>query len=260
MKIGHQLFNTSEFLNLTPVARIHRRNGFGVGNAKLKGKGLVGRRSREKDAHCLGETQPHRSKGIGRLKLQLLIDPNMNHRTGALHNATLSTIVYELRYKTITHQDFDGWAGGPRLASHGPGLDFPTWEITSPLCSHRIDVLQALEVLLVVGDNDAAVGLGDGGDHHVEGAAGASGFGAVGHQARPDDCGPSAEANHFSNRVRFFPAGFSSTPNQISATVREAINKSSSACSDSHVMSGSEGAGLVTLLMISVSSRKRVTG
>ena len=33
---------------------------------------------------------------------------------------------------------------------------------------HRIDESQALEVLLVVGDDGAIVGLGDGGQNHVE--------------------------------------------------------------------------------------------
>src|SRR5580658_10243300 len=72
--------------------------------------------------------------------------------------------------------------------------------------------------------------------------------------------GPSGPANHVSSSARRFPAGHSSTPNQTSATTREAMNRSSSACSDIQAISDSDGAGLVMLLMMLVSSRKRVTG
>src|ERR1035438_6226907 len=99
MEISHQLLDTVELHNLALVACLHRSDGFGIGNAKLKGKRLVGRRSCQKDAHCLGESQPHRAKGLRRLRLQLRIDPDMNHLSSALHDATYENIVYELRYK-----------------------------------------------------------------------------------------------------------------------------------------------------------------
>ena len=55
------------------------------------------------------------------------------------------------------------------------------------------------------------------------------------------------------------PAASSSRPRQISATVRDAMNRSSSVCSVSHASRASDGRGLVTLLMTFVSSRYRVT-
>src|ERR1035437_437727 len=99
MKVSHQLLDTCELYNLAPIPCFHRHDGLGVGNAKLEGKGLVSRRSRQKDAHRLGETQPHGVKRLGGLRLELLIDPDMNHRTCALHIDTLANIVYGLRYK-----------------------------------------------------------------------------------------------------------------------------------------------------------------
>src|ERR1035437_130163 len=98
MEVSHQLFDTVELHNLAPVARRHCSDGFGVGNAKLKRKGLVGRHSRQKDAHRLGKAQPHRAKRLRCLRLQLRIDPDMNHLSSARHRTTFENIVYELRY------------------------------------------------------------------------------------------------------------------------------------------------------------------
>jgi hypothetical protein len=73
-------------------------------------------------------------------------------------------------------------------------------------------------------------------------------------------CGPSGPENQRSNSLRFFPAGFSRIPRRIPATVIEEINRSSSACSAIHATRFSDGAGLVTWLMILVSSRLLLTG
>src|ERR1035438_2986437 len=70
-------------------------------------------------------------------------------------------------------------------------------------------------------------------------------------------CGPSGPANQRSSSLRFFPAGFSSNPRRISATVREVINRSSSDRPAIHATRASDGMGLATLLMILVSRRYR---
>ena len=89
MKVGHQLFDTPEFHNLAPIACFHSRDGLGVGNAKLKGKRLVRRNSRQKHAHSLRKTQPHGIKRLRRLRLQVLIDADMNHGSYDPHFDTL---------------------------------------------------------------------------------------------------------------------------------------------------------------------------
>src|SRR5439155_8926448 len=80
--------------------------------------------------------------------------------------------------------------------------------------------------------------------------------------ARPANsaCRPSGPENQRSYSLRFFPAGFSRIPRRISATVSEEINNSSSACSAIHATRPSDGTGLVTLLIILVSRRLRLTG
>jgi hypothetical protein len=55
--------------------------------------------------------------------------------------------------------------------------------------------------------------------------------------------------------IGFLPGGFSSTPLRISANVSDAMNRSSSDCSAIQAISDSDGAGLVKLLMMLVSSR-----
>lgn len=72
--------------------------------------------------------------------------------------------------------------------------------------------------------------------------------------------GPSGPENQRSNSLSFFPGGFSGIRRRISATVNEEINRSSSDCSAIHATSASDGTGLVTLPMISVSRRRRLTG
>jgi len=74
-----------------------------------------------------------------------------------------------------------------------------------------------------------------------------------------DAGGPSGPENQRSSSRRFFPAGFSRIPRRISATVNEDINRSSSDCSAIHATSASDGAGFVTLPMMFVSSRLRLT-
>ena len=54
---------------------------------------------------------------------------------------------------------------------------------------------------------------------------------------------------------RFLPAGFSSMPRQTSATVIEAMKRSSLNCSVIHITSSRDGKGLVILLMTLLSSR-----
>lgn len=73
-------------------------------------------------------------------------------------------------------------------------------------------------------------------------------------------CGPSGPANHASKRSRFFPLGLSRMPRLISATVKEEMNNSPSACALIHSSSNSDGPGLVTLLIMLVSRRYRVKG
>jgi hypothetical protein len=68
-------------------------------------------------------------------------------------------------------------------------------------------------------------------------------------------CGPSGLANQASSRLRRFPAGFSSTPRRISATVSEAMWRSWSICSAIQAISDSDGAGFTILLMMLVSRR-----
>jgi hypothetical protein len=98
----------------------------------------------------------------------------------------------------------------------------------------------------------------------------------LGHQMGPNEAGPLVEYQHppseqrlgtvgarknqRSNPLRFLPAGFSKIPRWISATVSEEINRFSSACSAIHASRASDGTGLVTLLMILVSWRLRLTG
>lgn len=74
-----------------------------------------------------------------------------------------------------------------------------------------------------------------------------------------NSCGPSDPENQASRSSRFFPRAFSRIPRRISATVSVEMNKSSSRCSTHHARSSSEGFGFVTLLMMLVSRRKRVT-
>jgi len=154
------------------------------------------------------------------------------------------------------------------LAMHGKGR----LSVGSP---QGIDDLQTGEVLFVIGDEGAIICFGDCGNDHVEGAPRPPGGGPVGHQARPDEAGllierqhaageqrlgPSGLENQRSSSLRFFPAGFSSTPRRISATVIEEMNKSSSACAAIHPTRAAEGTGLVMLLMIFVSRRWRLKG
>lgn len=68
-------------------------------------------------------------------------------------------------------------------------------------------------------------------------------------------CGPSVPLNHASRTSRFLPRGFSRIPRRISATVSEAMNRSSSRCSAHQASSDSEGCGLTILLMMLVSRR-----
>src|SRR5207249_8608751 len=55
--------------------------------------------------------------------------------------------------------------------------------------------------------------------------------------------------NQPSSCPRFFPLGFSSTPRRISASVSDAINRSSSAWAAIQAARDSAGNGLVTLLI-----------
>lgn len=73
-------------------------------------------------------------------------------------------------------------------------------------------------------------------------------------------CGPFSPVNHCSSSRRLLPAGVVCTPRQISATLSDEMSKSPSACSLSQASSDADGAGLVGLERILVSSRYRLTG
>jgi hypothetical protein len=62
--------------------------------------------------------------------------------------------------------------------------------------SQRIDESQPRKIPLVVGNDDATIGLGDGGDDQIEGAAWPSLGRAVRHQLRPDQARLLVESEH----------------------------------------------------------------
>ena len=71
-------------------------------------------------------------------------------------------------------------------------------------------------------------------------------------------CGPSDPSNYASSWLRRRPAGFSDTPRRISAIVSDAMNRSSSICSDIHLSNDADGIGFAILLIMLVSSRHRI--
>lgn len=104
--------------------------------------------------------------------------------------------------------------------------------------AQRIDDLDAVEILRVVSDDDAAIGFGHSGDDGVECASRPAAGLPVGHEARPDQGGrlvkgknPAGEqrlrtlgtAKPAFQIVRLLPAGFSRMPRRISAIVSEAM-------------------------------------
>jgi hypothetical protein len=142
------------------------------------------------------------------------------------------------------------------------------------IAAKGIDDLDTCEVALVIGDHHTVIGGGDRGDDHVQRATGrpaifpsAISFAQANPACSPNErirpaksaCGPSGLLNHVSRASRLRPAGLKRMPRRISATVNDAMKRSSSARASNHARRADGGSGLMTLLMIVMSSRYRVT-
>ncbi len=62
--------------------------------------------------------------------------------------------------------------------------------------AHGVEEFDTLEVLLVIGHDDAVVHLGNGSNDGVESAAGAASSLSIGHQLRPGEAGLLVERQH----------------------------------------------------------------
>lgn len=128
---------------------------------------------------------------------------------------------------------------------------------------------QAREVLLVLGHNDAVVRDGDCSDDHVQRTSRTPFGRALRHQSRPDQCCLFIEGEHSSpeqrlwaippenqrsNSRRLLPSGFCEIPRRTSASVSEQM-----CCVAIQAINSGGGSGFVTLLMMSVSRRLRLT-
>ena len=66
----------------------------------------------------------------------------------------------------------------------------------------RVEYLDAAEILLVVGNHDTGIRLGDGGDDRIEAAARATAGLAIRHQSSPRQSGLLIERQHASGEDR----------------------------------------------------------